>query len=98
LIAWLKANPDKASQGTAGVGSVMDVAGVLFQNETGTRFLFVPLLVATRANAVTATLCRLCGGRHSGDVLLARSAMHGTGPQENTQKSGLSACGSGATP
>jgi tripartite-type tricarboxylate transporter receptor subunit TctC len=42
LIAWLKANPDKASQGTAGVGNLAHVAGLLFQRETGTRFQFVP--------------------------------------------------------
>jgi tripartite-type tricarboxylate transporter receptor subunit TctC len=42
LIAWLKANPDKASAGTAGVGSISHVAGVFFQKETGTRFQFVP--------------------------------------------------------
>jgi len=42
LIAWLKANPDRASQGTAGVASASHLAGVLFQKETGTRFQFVP--------------------------------------------------------
>jgi tripartite-type tricarboxylate transporter receptor subunit TctC len=42
LIAWLKAAPDKASAGTAGVGSISHVAGVFFQQETGTRFQFVP--------------------------------------------------------
>jgi tripartite-type tricarboxylate transporter receptor subunit TctC len=42
LIAWLKANPDKASAGTAGVGGVSHVAGVFFQQKTGTRFQFVP--------------------------------------------------------
>jgi tripartite-type tricarboxylate transporter receptor subunit TctC len=42
LIAWLKASPDKASQGIPGTGSPGHVAGVLFQRETGTRFLFVP--------------------------------------------------------
>jgi tripartite-type tricarboxylate transporter receptor subunit TctC len=42
LIAWLKANPDKASVGTAGAGSTQHVAGTFFQNETGTRFQFVP--------------------------------------------------------
>jgi tripartite-type tricarboxylate transporter receptor subunit TctC len=42
LIAWLKANPDKASAGTGGVGSVSHIAGVFFQRETGTRFQFVP--------------------------------------------------------
>ena len=42
LIDWLKANPDKASQGTAGAGSASHVSGVYFQKETGTRFQFVP--------------------------------------------------------
>jgi tripartite-type tricarboxylate transporter receptor subunit TctC len=41
LIAWLKANPDKASAGTAGVGSPQHVLGIFFQNTTGTRFQFV---------------------------------------------------------
>jgi tripartite-type tricarboxylate transporter receptor subunit TctC len=42
LISWLKANPDRASQGTSGVGSPGHVAGVLFQRETGTHYHFVP--------------------------------------------------------
>jgi tripartite-type tricarboxylate transporter receptor subunit TctC len=42
LIAWLKANPEKASAGTAGGGSASHVTGVYFQNLTGTRFGFVP--------------------------------------------------------
>jgi tripartite-type tricarboxylate transporter receptor subunit TctC len=42
LIAWLKANPDKASQGTAGPGSGQHVSGVYFQKATGTSFSFVP--------------------------------------------------------
>jgi tripartite-type tricarboxylate transporter receptor subunit TctC len=42
FIAWLKANPDSASAGTAGVGSPAHVFGVFFQNATGTRFQFVP--------------------------------------------------------
>jgi tripartite-type tricarboxylate transporter receptor subunit TctC len=41
LIRWLKATPDTASAGTAGIGSVSHVAGVFFQKETGTRFRFV---------------------------------------------------------
>ena len=40
-IAWLKADPDKASQGTAGVGSPEHIAGVLFQHLTDTRCQFV---------------------------------------------------------
>ena len=42
LIAWLKANPDKASAGTSGAGGGSHVNGVYFQNLTGTRFQFVP--------------------------------------------------------
>jgi tripartite-type tricarboxylate transporter receptor subunit TctC len=42
LIAWLKANPDNASEGTSGVGSASHVSGVLFQNLAGVRFQFVP--------------------------------------------------------
>jgi tripartite-type tricarboxylate transporter receptor subunit TctC len=42
FIAWLKANPDKASAGIAGVGATGHVTGLLFQKETGTRFQFVP--------------------------------------------------------
>ena len=40
LIAWLKANPGKASQGTAGAGT--HVSGAFFQNLSGTSFTFVP--------------------------------------------------------
>jgi tripartite-type tricarboxylate transporter receptor subunit TctC len=42
LVAWLKANSEKASLGTSGVGSVGHVSGIFFQNITGTRFQFVP--------------------------------------------------------
>jgi tripartite-type tricarboxylate transporter receptor subunit TctC len=42
LIAWLKANPDKASSGTAGPGSPSHLGGILFQNITGTRFQSIP--------------------------------------------------------
>jgi tripartite-type tricarboxylate transporter receptor subunit TctC len=42
LIAWLKSNPEKATEGTAGPGSGQHVSGVYFQHVTGTRFQFVP--------------------------------------------------------
>jgi tripartite-type tricarboxylate transporter receptor subunit TctC len=42
LIAWLKASPDTATMATIGPGSPAHIAGVLFQNITGTRFQFVP--------------------------------------------------------
>lgn len=42
LIAWLKANSGKATQGTSGIGSVGHLAGVFFQKMTGTQFSFAP--------------------------------------------------------
>ena len=42
LIGWLKDNPDKATAGTAGPGSGAHVAGIFFQNRTGTSFSFAP--------------------------------------------------------
>jgi len=42
LIAWLKANPNKASQATAGVGSPQHISGLFFQSLTGTELQFVP--------------------------------------------------------
>jgi tripartite-type tricarboxylate transporter receptor subunit TctC len=42
LIAWLKANPDKAQAATVGAAGGAQVAGLYFQKITGTRFGFVP--------------------------------------------------------
>jgi tripartite-type tricarboxylate transporter receptor subunit TctC len=42
LIAWLKANPDKAAAATVGPGSGSHLCGLYFQSNTGTRFRFVP--------------------------------------------------------
>jgi tripartite-type tricarboxylate transporter receptor subunit TctC len=42
LIAWLRANPDKASVGTAGVGSGSHMGGVYFQSATGTKVQYIP--------------------------------------------------------
>jgi tripartite-type tricarboxylate transporter receptor subunit TctC len=42
LIAWLKANPDKASAATVGAGSAAHVCEVYFMQHTGTRFAVVP--------------------------------------------------------
>ena len=42
LIGWLKANPDKASVGIAGVGATGHLTGISLQKETGTKFQFVP--------------------------------------------------------
>jgi tripartite-type tricarboxylate transporter receptor subunit TctC len=42
LIAWLKANAAKASEGNSGVGSPSHVAGILLQNMIGARWTMVP--------------------------------------------------------
>jgi tripartite-type tricarboxylate transporter receptor subunit TctC len=42
LIAYLKANPDKASVGIAGVGATGHLAGISFEKASGSKFQFVP--------------------------------------------------------
>ena len=42
MIAWMKANPGKATVGTVGVGGPTDIAAIHFQNLTGTSFQLVP--------------------------------------------------------
>jgi tripartite-type tricarboxylate transporter receptor subunit TctC len=42
LIAWLKANPTKATLGTAGVGSGPQLAGLLFEKLSGAHVQYVP--------------------------------------------------------
>ncbi len=42
LVAWLKANADKATMGTSGVGSPSHVAGVLMENMVGVHWQMVP--------------------------------------------------------
>ena len=40
FIEWLRANPGKATQGSAGIGSPSHVSGVYFQRASGTTFQF----------------------------------------------------------
>jgi tripartite-type tricarboxylate transporter receptor subunit TctC len=42
LIAWVKANQAKVSMGMPGANTLPHIAGITFQNMTGTRFPFVP--------------------------------------------------------
>jgi len=42
LIAWLKANGDKTTEGTSGVGTPSHVAGVLLENTLGLKWQMVP--------------------------------------------------------
>jgi tripartite-type tricarboxylate transporter receptor subunit TctC len=51
LLAWLKANQDKVSYGTSGLGSPSHVSGVLLQNVTGAKFQLVPYRGAAQVMA-----------------------------------------------
>ncbi len=42
LIAWLRANGEKATEGNSGVGSPSHVAGILFQKAIGAKLTMVP--------------------------------------------------------
>jgi tripartite-type tricarboxylate transporter receptor subunit TctC len=42
FIGWLKADPGKAAQATGGVAATSHIAGVFFQQISGTRFTLVP--------------------------------------------------------
>jgi tripartite-type tricarboxylate transporter receptor subunit TctC len=49
LVAYLKANPDKVTFGSAGTGTSQHLAGELFQKMTGTKMTHVPYKGAAQA-------------------------------------------------
>jgi tripartite-type tricarboxylate transporter receptor subunit TctC len=42
LVAWLKANASRATQGNSGIGTPSHVGGILFQNAVGAKWQMVP--------------------------------------------------------
>jgi tripartite-type tricarboxylate transporter receptor subunit TctC len=58
FVAWLKANPDQATQGTTGAGGISTVGGLFFRKQTGTRFGSVPY-----RQGLTAAMQDLVAGR-----------------------------------
>jgi tripartite-type tricarboxylate transporter receptor subunit TctC len=42
MIAWLKANPNKGTQGAVGIGGPSDISAFQFRRQTGTSFQSVP--------------------------------------------------------
>jgi tripartite-type tricarboxylate transporter receptor subunit TctC len=42
LIAWIRANPDKATQGNSGIGSPSHVSGILFQKAINSPIQMIP--------------------------------------------------------
>jgi tripartite-type tricarboxylate transporter receptor subunit TctC len=67
LIAWLKANGDKATQGNSGVGTPSHVGGILFQNAIGAKATMVPFRGAGQSSQA------LLGGQI--DVILEAPAL-----------------------
>jgi tripartite-type tricarboxylate transporter receptor subunit TctC len=88
LIAWLKANPEKATQGTQGVGGIGHIAGVSFQNLTGTKYQFIPyrggtpMMAALLAGEVdmlidtpTTSLPQIRGGTIKGFAVMSKTRL-----------------------
>jgi putative ABC transport system substrate-binding protein len=74
LIAWLKANPNKASAGTAGVGSPQHILGVFFQNVATS---VIPIVFASVGDPVGAGVVESLarpGGNATGLSLQATDA------------------------
>jgi tripartite-type tricarboxylate transporter receptor subunit TctC len=67
LVAWLKANPNRASAASVGTGSAAHICGIHFQSLTGTQFQFVfyrgggPAYQDLVAGACRSHVCRGIG-------------------------------------
>ena len=63
LVAWLKANPDKASMATVGAGSAAHLCGFNFAQGVGTRMQFVPYRGAAPAvqDMIAGQIDLFCG-------------------------------------
>jgi tripartite-type tricarboxylate transporter receptor subunit TctC len=77
LVTWAKAQPTPLKMGNAGVGSLSDIAALLFAHRTGIKVLSVPYkgthpaaiaLEAGEAPAMVATYVSFPGGIQSGKV------------------------------
>jgi tripartite-type tricarboxylate transporter receptor subunit TctC len=88
LIAWLKANPEKATQGTPGVGGFGHIGGVFFQKVTDTNYQFVPyrgaapMIAALLAGQVdmivdtpTTSIPQILGGTIKGFAVMAKTRL-----------------------
>ena len=88
LIAWMKANQEKAIQGTPGVGGFGHIGGVFFQKVTGTKYQFVPYrgaapmiqdLLAGRVDMVidtpTTSIPQIRGGTIKGFAVMSKTRL-----------------------
>jgi tripartite-type tricarboxylate transporter receptor subunit TctC len=49
LVAWIKANPGKVTQGTVGYGTIQHMCGIIMQKQIGVTWQFVPYRGGTPA-------------------------------------------------
>ena len=76
LVAWIKANQDRANAGTSGVGAGTHIAGIMFQKATDTHFQFVPYRGAGPAlQAVVANQIDLIFDQASNSLPQIRAGM-----------------------
>jgi tripartite-type tricarboxylate transporter receptor subunit TctC len=76
LIAWLKANPGKATAGASGIGGPSHIAAIVFQQMSGTRFQLVPYRRASGAGFTGRT----AGSDDDRAIHGAASSARGPGP------------------
>jgi tripartite-type tricarboxylate transporter receptor subunit TctC len=102
FLAWLKANPDKASAATVGPAGAAHLCLVYFQNQTGTRFALVPYrggapvmqdLVANQIDLFCAeasqTREHLKAGRMKAFAVMAKSRWFGAPEVETIDEIGV---------
>ena len=102
LIAWLKANPEKATQGTQGVGGIGHIGGVSFQNLTGTKYQFIPyrggtpMMAALLAGEVdflidtpTTSLPQIRGGTIKGFAVMSKTRLAAAPDLPTVDEAGL---------
>lgn len=90
LVTWLKANPDQATAAMVGAGTASHVCGIHVQNQTGTKFRFVPYrgggpayadLAAGHVDLMcaesSATRTLVSGGNIKPFAIMAKARWHG---------------------
>jgi tripartite-type tricarboxylate transporter receptor subunit TctC len=103
LIAWLKANPEKATQGTPGVGGFGHIGGVFFQKVTDTNYQFVPyrgaapMIAALLAGQVdmvvdtpTTSIPQILSGTIKGFAVMAKARLAAVPDLPTVDEAGVS--------
>ena len=102
LVAWLKANPETATQGTPGVGGFGHIGGVFFQKITGTKHRFIPYrgaapmiqaLLASQVDMVidtpTTSIPQILGGAIKGFAVMSKTRLAAVPDVPTVDEAGL---------